>query len=83
MQTEVTSRMRTSPDANDAGGRLGAVTDGGTAPDARNMRVLFEPCRDGDIVVCLSGVAADNLDPRLLGTEPSDLGQSGSWGALR
>jgi hypothetical protein len=78
---DVTARNRGGIDAKDPGGRLGPYLDGG-APDVRNLKVFFELCREGDIVILMTDGVHDNLDPKSLGKEPSDFGYQVAWEAL-
>ena len=70
--------------AEDCGGRIGPMHDKsavdarghGTRADLRNLMVLSEPCERGDILLLMSDGVADNLDPEVLGREPS---RGGRW----
>ena len=48
----------------------------GTRADLRNLTVMSEICERGDIILMMSDGVADNLDPEVLGQEPS---AGGNW----
>lgn len=67
-----------SKNAQDCGGRLGPATID-KQPDMRNFQVDLVACEEGDLLLLVSDGVHDNLDPRVLGFQPSDLGQEGTW----
>eukprot|EP00005_Dracoamoeba_jomungandri_P000321 CAMPEP_0174257412 /NCGR_PEP_ID=MMETSP0439-20130205/6548_1 /TAXON_ID=0 /ORGANISM="Stereomyxa ramosa, Strain Chinc5" /LENGTH=1170 /DNA_ID=CAMNT_0015340483 /DNA_START=326 /DNA_END=3838 /DNA_ORIENTATION=- len=87
--TEVTYGNREDSTGTDPGGRLGpqiAEMEGlpPTLPDLRNLRSLFTPCNQGDIVIVVSDGIHDNIDPEKMGVTPDQIDSkySSSWDSL-
>lgn len=71
-----------SSDPRDPGGRLGPQLSPGE-PDLRNLTLGQALLDEGDfLLLCTDGVH-DNLDPELLGLQPSDVGvKAKAWDEL-
>ena len=65
---------------NDPGGRLGQHVGKFGFPDLRNLKLYFAVCNPGDLIVLMTDGIHDNLDPRIQGKSPSDLGlEQSNW----
>ncbi|KAF2077306.1 hypothetical protein CYY_001372 [Polysphondylium violaceum] len=71
--TDVTNGNRCNlSDTRDPGGRLGPYVGQGW-PDLRNLKLYFTFCEENDIALIMSDGVHDNLDPIMLGKNPSEL----------
>jgi len=71
--TDITAGNRGAKnEISDPGGRIGPYLNN-DEPDLRNLRALFWPCEEGDLILVTSDGVHDNLDPEVLGRTVKEL----------
>ena len=80
--TDITIGNRQELDVRDPGGRIGPHLRNG-APDVRNLKLFFQPCEEGDMIVAMSDGIHDNLDPEMLGKTPPEISNNASAATWR